>query len=139
MEQTTNQGKRKDGTFILAQKCEDMVLYGYKALQQFPKSEKHTLAAEMKKSMVNIQRLIITANMRYYKKNTIEELDIEKAILMFYLRLSRRLGFLPPKKYEIWSGMLEEIGRLIGGWFKSIWKKEDDYANRQNPRGSAPY
>lgn len=99
-----------------------MIFYGYKALRQFPKSEKHTLAAEMKMSMLNIQRLIIRANLRYYKKNTLEELDIEKAILMFYLRLSRRLGFLPLKKYEIWTGMLEEIGRLIGGWFKSIRK-----------------
>ncbi|MDI3548113.1 MAG: hypothetical protein PWR10_1765 [Halanaerobiales bacterium] len=122
MEQRQNQSRPKDGTFILAQKCEDMIFYGYKALQQFPKSEKHTLAAEMKRSMLNIQRLIITANLRYYKKNTLEELDVEKAVLMFYLRLARRLGFLPFKKYEIWAGMLEEIGRLIGGWFRSIKK-----------------
>lgn len=110
----------KENHFILAQKCEDMILYGYQALQQFPKSEKHTLAAEIKRSMMQIQRLIITANLRYYKKNTLEELDTEKAVLMSYLRLARRLGFLPPKKYEVWVAMLEEIGRMIGGWFKSI-------------------
>lgn len=104
----------------IRQKCEDMIEYGYVALRQFPKSEKHTLAAEIKRSMFRLLSLIITCNRRYYKKTTMQELDIELDVLRSYIRLAMNLGFLPMRKYEIWAGYLNEIGKMIGGWFKSI-------------------
>ena len=27
---------------------------------------------------------------------------------------------LPMKKYEVWSGMAVEIGKMLGGWLKTI-------------------
>jgi hypothetical protein len=44
-----------------------MVQYGYTVLRQFPKSERHVLAAEMRSTMVQILRLIIVANRRRQK------------------------------------------------------------------------
>ena len=38
----------------IKQKIEDMIAYAYIVLAQFPKSEKHTLAAEIKKSMFRL-------------------------------------------------------------------------------------
>lgn len=104
----------------IRQKCEDMIAYGYNALRQFPKSEKHTLAAEIKRSMIRLLSLIIACNKKHYKKTTMQELDIELDVLRSYIRLAMTLRFLPLKKYEIWSGQLNEIGRMIGGWFKSV-------------------
>ena len=104
----------------IRQKCEDMIAYGYAALQQFPKSEKHTLAADIKQSMFKLLELVIICNKKYYKKNTMQELDVELDVLRSYIRLAMTLKFLPFKKYEIWSGYLNEIGKMIGGWLKSI-------------------
>lgn len=95
------------------------MLYGYKALAQFPKSEKFALAADMKHCMHLILERTIEANKKYYKKTTLQELDVEVAKLKAYLRMSKELGFLPTKKYEIWAGMAVEIGRMLGGWIKS--------------------
>lgn len=103
----------------IKQKCEDMIEYAYVALRQFPRSEKYTLAAEIKGSMFRLLALIITCNKRYYKKTTLQELDIELDVLRSYVRLSMTLGFLPFRKYEIWAGYLNEIGRMIGGWMKA--------------------
>lgn len=104
----------------IRQKCEDMIAYGYTVLQQFPKSEKHTLAADIKQSMFKLLELVIICNKKYYKKNTMQELDVELDVLRSYIRLAMTLKFLPFKKYEIWSGYLNEIGKMIGGWLKSI-------------------
>ena len=93
--------------------------YAYKALAQFPKSEKFALATDMKKCMDTIMERIIEANKKYYKKTTLQELDVEVEKLKAYIRLAYTLGFLPPKKYEIWSGMAVEIGKMAGGWIKS--------------------
>lgn len=107
----------------IRQKCEDMIEYGYIALKQFPRSERHTLAAEIKRSMFKLLELIITTNKKYYKKTTMKELDVELDKLRSYIRLAKKLGFLPFKKYEVWAGHLTEIGKMIGGWFKYINSK----------------
>lgn len=104
----------------IRQKTEDMIAYAYEALRQFPRSERHTLAADIKHSMFRLLRLIIEANKRYYKKTTMQELDVELDVLRTYVRLAMTLGFLPFRKYEIWSGYLAEIGRMLGGWMKAM-------------------
>lgn len=110
--------KRED--LKILQKTYDMIQYGYIALRQYPKSEKHTLAAETKRSMYELLKLIIRANRRYYKKTTLQDIDIELDHLRYLIRLGHDLGFLPFKKYEIWSKRLDELGKMLGGWMKSI-------------------
>ncbi|MEW5898169.1 MAG: diversity-generating retroelement protein Avd [Bacillota bacterium] len=104
----------------IRQKVEDMIAYGYTAVRQFPKSEKFTLAADIKQSMYRLLNLVITTNKRYYKKTTMQELDVELDFLRSLVRIAMQLKFLPFRKYEIWAGMLDEIGKMIGGWFKSL-------------------
>ena len=96
-----------------------MMAYAYQALNQYPKHEKHSLVAETKASMLRLLKLTITCNKKYYKKTTLQELDIELDILRSYVRLGFNLRYLPPKKYEIWARMNDEIGRMIGGWIKA--------------------
>jgi len=104
---------------MILQKTYDMIQYGYQALAQFPKSEKFALAADMKRCMHAILEYIIEAHKKYYKKTTLQELDVEVAKLKVYMRLAKDLGFLPLKKYEVWSKMIVEIGKMVGGWIKS--------------------
>ncbi len=105
------------------QKTYDMIEYGYTCLRQFPKSEKFTLAAEIKDTMIRLLKLMIRANKRYYKKTTLQDIDVELATLRAYIRLAKDLKFLPIKKYENWSKMLSEIGKMLGGWIKSAKNK----------------
>lgn len=107
--------------FKILQKTYDMILYGNICLKQFPKHEKHVMAADIRSSMYRLLDLIIRANKKYYKKTTLQDLDVELEILRTYIRLAadQQLRYLPLKKYEIWSRMLNEIGRMIGGWIKS--------------------
>ena len=106
----------------IRQKTEDMTEYGYIALRQFPRSEKHVLSQEIRRTMWALLRLIIVCNRRYYKKTTMRDLDATLDLLRCQVRLSAKLGYLPFKKYEIWSKHLDEIGRMIGGWIASLKK-----------------
>ncbi len=100
------------------QKYYDMLQYLYIALRQFPKSEKFTLAAQIKNAAIKGFRLIIHANKSKNKLTKLFELDIELEILKNLIRLSKDLGFMPCKKYEILSAKLVEIGKMLGGWIK---------------------
>ncbi|MCD7826363.1 MAG: diversity-generating retroelement protein Avd [Clostridiaceae bacterium] len=106
----------------ILQKVFDMMDYAYKALAQYPKGEKFALVADIKRCMDSILERVIEADKKYYKKTTLQELDVGVAKLKAYIRLSYNLGFLPIKKYDIWSGMVVEIGKMVGGWIKSTNK-----------------
>lgn len=96
-----------------------MLLYGYQAVKQFPKHERHVMGAEIRISMLTLQRLIITAAKRYHKKTTLTDLDIELAVLIKRIRLAKDMAYLDIRRYKIWTEMLIEIGRMVGGWIKS--------------------
>ncbi len=90
------------------------------ALRQFPKAERHVLAAEMRGSMWALLRLIVVCHKRYHKKTTLQELDTELDLLRSQVRMARNLGYLDFKKYETWAKLNDEIGRMVGGWVKSV-------------------
>ena len=94
--------------------------YLYQTLQQYPKSEKFTLAAETKRAAYELLRLLITANKRYHKKTTMQDADIQLDVLRHFIRLGHDLGYMPIKKFEVLSGMTSEIGRMLGGWMKAM-------------------
>ncbi|NPV72090.1 MAG: diversity-generating retroelement protein Avd [Firmicutes bacterium] len=103
----------------ILQKAYDMVQYGYTVLRQFPKSERHVLAAEMRSTMVQILRLIIVANRRRQKLPVLHELDVALDLLRLYMRLAKDLGFLPFRQYEHWAKQVNEVGRMVGGWIRA--------------------
>ncbi|WP_270665429.1 MULTISPECIES: diversity-generating retroelement protein Avd [unclassified Aeromonas] len=100
---------------VIEQRIRDMMQYGHIALRQFPKSEKHVLAAEIRTSMLTLLRLVITAAKRYHKKTTLTDLDVELAVLQNQIRLAKDLTYLPINKYQHWSGLNLETVRVIGG------------------------
>ncbi len=107
-------------SFIILNKVFDMIGYAYPALAQYPKSEKFGLVTDIKHILDEMLELTIEAQKKYYKKTTLQELDVCIAKLKAYIRLSFNLRFLPMHKYEVWSGMVVEIGKMLGGWLKTV-------------------
>ncbi len=98
----------------------ELIEYTYIALRQFPKSEKFGLAADIKKQIGIILSLIIRANKRYFKKTTMQDMDVEHEVLRRQIEMAKNLKFLPFKKFAILIEKIDEVGRLIGGWKKKI-------------------
>lgn len=113
--------------FKLKEKIADMMKYGKKAVANFPRRERQT-ADEIRRSMLAMYRLAIRVEKKYYKKTTLEELDIELDTLRHMVRVAADRDYYeqsiaPPlsfKKYEYWSSLLNEIGRMIGGYMKYV-------------------
>ncbi len=100
------------------------MMNGYQVITHFPKSERHVLGAEIRLTMLQLQRLIITAFKRYYKKTTLTDLDVELAVLKRQVRLAKDLRYISVKKYQLWSGFIVEIGKMIGGWLRANKQKQ---------------
>lgn len=105
--------------FELQQRVYDMINFGYGVLDQYPKAQKFSLAQDTKKCMDQIMRLVIRANKRYYKKTTLEDLDIEVAALKVYVRMGHDRKYMSHGSYEEWSKRVRQVGAMVGGWIKS--------------------
>lgn len=115
------------GCFILKEKIYEMLLYGSNALMQFPKSERFLLSKDIRESMYKMLKLVITLENKTFKKTTLGDLDTEIDILRHMLRMSADKRLYPGakpclafKKYEHWSKLLNEIGKMVGGYKKYI-------------------
>jgi hypothetical protein len=105
----------------IQQKWEDMAEYMYVLLRHIPKSERFTLGAEIRGSVWRGLKLIIRANnTRKDRLSVLHELDSEIKVLQSLIRTGSSLGIVPYKKYEVSSGLLVELGKMLGGWIKYI-------------------
>lgn len=105
---------------IILTKMEELDAYSHKALVQFPKYEKFVLCADIRSTLSKIIKLTVRAGKRYYKKTTLQDLDIEIEYLRCQIRKAHRLKHINTRRYEIWTRHIDEIGRMAGGWIRSL-------------------
>lgn len=116
--------------FVLKEKVKEMMKYALPLLDRFPRRNRK-LADDMRQDVYTIHRLVIRLEMKYSKKTTLEELDIALADLKDLVEIASDKDyygekFAPPitiHQREVWSRHNAEIGRLIGGYKKSLENK----------------
>lgn len=104
----------------LLTKLEELNKYSHKTVLLFPKAERHVLAEDIRKTLATLIRLTITAAKRYYKKTTLQDMDVELEVLRVQIRLAWNLEYINAHKYEVWSEHVSEVGRMLGGWLKNV-------------------
>lgn len=112
--------------FKTKNKVYELLLYAGPQLEQFPKSQR-VLANDIRATMLQILRLVVTLENKHYKKTTLGELDNEVDVLRHLVRLAADPNYmrdkkpcLPIRKYEQMSKKINEIGCMIGGYYKSL-------------------
>lgn len=105
---------------VLLAKIEELDAYSQIALQQYPRIERYAMCADIRHSLATIERLVIVAWKRYFKQTTLQDLDVEIEVLRMWLRKSLRLRYVTPHRFETWARQVDEIGRMVGGWIKSV-------------------
>ena len=113
--------------FYLREKIGEMVKYGYPITMRFSRKDRE-LADQLRVSMLTVYRLSVEIDKKYFKKNTTQSLDVELAALRQLVRMAADKDFYggkyaPPlsmHQYEVWARYNDEIGRLLGGYLKSL-------------------
>lgn len=103
----------------------DFLVYIIPQLDKFPRRQKFLIADKIENSLLQIFDNIIAA---YYSRddkkiNYLIENNIILERVRFLIRLSKDLNFISVSKYGYISERLNELGKMIGGWIKSIDEK----------------
>ncbi len=91
-------------------------------LKNFPKDQRFLLGDRIQSLMADILELLIEAyySPKQYKKNKLHKVNILIEKQRHYLRLCYELGYYNSKKYHTLAKALDEIGRMVGGWIKTL-------------------
>ena len=89
--------------------------------ENFPKSQRFVVTSRLQSAALNFQERIIEANSRRGKQRVdkLQEADAELLKVRLYLRLCEKWNWIKVGQYRHASGMVAELGRLLGGWIKS--------------------
>lgn len=86
---------------------------------KFPKSYRFSVAAKLENASLDFIELTSVANMRRDKLPLLKQADEALAKLRLLFRLSYEMRFINLQSYEHGSKLMNEMGRLLGGWIKN--------------------
>ena len=116
----TAEASSKYGPLIIQDKLRQLAAYERAVLLQFPRTERHSICQDIRMTTRNIQRLISRCKKRYYKKTTLEDIDVELDLLRELIAESYESRYINVHKYEVWLRKINEIGKMVGGLIKSL-------------------
>ncbi|MDK2751211.1 diversity-generating retroelement protein Avd [Vreelandella aquamarina] len=114
------QPPKERSSLDLVDKCEEMMGQAYEFIRHFPKHQQHSLGADIRETMTRLLHLVYRCARRFHKKTTLEDLIVEIDFLRSQVRVAYNSRFIDVKKYTKWAAMNDEIGRMIGGWYKRL-------------------
>jgi len=105
------------------QKWTDATVEAWEVLKKYPKEEKFILANMTRESILMIGTLIDRVNVARgseAKLRLVEDLDTQISKVKMLFHLAVELKYVSVKTYGFMTGKFVEIGRLLGGWKKTI-------------------
>lgn len=89
---------------------------------KFPKSQRFLIGDKMQNLISEVMELLIEAYYveRQYKKSRLQKVNISLEKLRYYNRLCFEIGYYGSGKYRQIHEQIDEIGRMTGGWLKSL-------------------
>jgi four helix bundle protein len=99
----------------------DFIIWLLDHTGKFPKSERFRMAKKLEDSAFQFYEYLIEATRSTRQKQRIllnADLELEK--LRLYIRLAQARKLTSQSQYHYAAEVLVEIGKLLGGWLKSL-------------------
>jgi len=108
-------------------------------LNHFPSFERHALSRDIRIAMYFVFKLIVRGQKLYFKKKTLDDLDVAHEEFRMFVNLANEFGYfefrdgtrsektpkqLAAHRFLTISLLIDELGRMIGGWIRDEREKE---------------
>jgi hypothetical protein len=87
---------------------------------RFPRAQRFVMAAALQHEALRFQALLIEAAHQQEPGVMLTAADAELDKVRTHLRMSLDLGLVQPGQYEHAARLLTEIGKLLGGWMRTL-------------------
>ena len=104
----------------------DLLTWLLRLSNHFPRAQRHTVTQRMLGAAFDLRERLEEANLHRgaARLERLQCADESLARLRLYIRLAARWDWISAGQYQHGAKMLDEIGRLLGGWIKVSRPKE---------------
>lgn len=106
---------------VIFTRAYDFLTWLLPVTENFPRAQRFVVTQHLQNAALRFQETLVEANFSN-GKNRLEKLrqaDAELLKVRIYLRLCNRWQWLSNGQYHHASGMVAELGNLLGGWIRS--------------------
>jgi four helix bundle protein len=100
----------------------DFVSWLLPRTQSFPRPQRFAVTQRLQNATLDFQELIVEAETARgaARMERLRQADAALAKVRLYLRLCREWDWLTSGQYQHAAQMVTEMGRLLGGWIKTV-------------------
>ena len=100
--------------------CQDLLAWIIPQLDKFPRVRRYTLGERIETALLDVlERLLDAAYSRGQAKiSALRAANLRLGVVRHLWRLGHRLEATPAKQYGHGAGLIEGLGRQIGGWYR---------------------
>lgn len=100
------------------QDCHLLLEWLIPLLDKFPRNRRFTLGERIESGLLEVLENLIQATYGHARQQSLVQANLKLDIVRHLWRLSYQLQVIPIKRYDHGSGLMESLGRQIGGWRK---------------------
>jgi hypothetical protein len=100
-------------------KIYDLALWLIPHVGKYPKSERMIIGNQTKQCLLDLLKNVVLAYGKALKLPHLQEASAQLDLLRLLIRLSVDLRYTSIKQYEYVSNLVNEVGRMLGGWLAS--------------------
>ena len=101
-------------------RCDELVLWVLRATVRYPRHYRAALGKATQEVALLLQRQLIAAARRRDKRAALQAADEALHELRALLRQGQALGLITLGQFEHVARLEDEVGRLLGGWRRSL-------------------
>lgn len=102
------------------QDCHNLLIWLIPLLDNFPRNRRFTLGERLEASLIEILELLVEAAYAKTKRDVLRRTNLRLAVVRHLWRMAHELQTISTKRYAHGAQLLEDLGKQIGGWLKSI-------------------
>jgi hypothetical protein len=100
-------------------KTYDLVLWACHHVGRFPRNHRFVLGERLEGTLYDLLETLVEARYTKERQALLYRANKKLEVLRFQVRLAKDLNCLEKNGYIFASKLVDEIGRLVGGWLKS--------------------
>jgi hypothetical protein len=116
-------GEPRHETAVVVQKTYDFLLWLLPKVEKFPRSFRFSVGDRTVATALDLLLALVEGSYSVDKAALLETANQRGNGLRYLLRLAKDLKLLSLDSYGFAAERMEEIGRMIGGWQKSIRRR----------------
>ena len=102
------------------QDCHKLLIWLIPLLDNFPRNRRFTLGERLESGLLEILECLVEAAYAKSKGDLLKRANSRLAVIRHLWRMAYELQIIPAKRYEHGARLLEDLGKQVGGWLKTV-------------------